>query len=449
MEDSKKRESWGSRFGFIMATAGFAIGLGNVWRFPYMVGENGGGAFLLTYVLICAVICVPLFIEEVSLGRKMQLNPVSGMRKATKKGSPWVLIGWFGSIAALLIMSYYLMIIGWIFAYLFKVALGTFNGASAAEISNIFDTLVSSPIEVFMYTIPPAIILGLIVTRGLKDGVEKACKIMMPTLFIMLIILAIRSITLPGAWEGIQWYFTPDFSKINSSTILAALGQAFFSVGIGMAAAFMYGSYLKPKESDIPKDGILVILFDMLIAIIAGLVIFPALFAFKMMPDAGPGLIFLTMPKLFAQLPGGNFFGAIFFFLLILASFSTGVGFIEALASTTSELCNIKRKKAVWVTIGVMLILGIPSILSQGPWAHVLIFGKNIFDLVDYISGNVLLTSGALLLSLYTAFVWKFENFMEDTNMGASNFKISKSWKVLVCYVIPVVVTIILITGLV
>lgn len=385
LQEGKERESWGSIFGFVMATAGFVIGLGNIWRLPYKVGMNGGGAFLLVYIVICAVICVPLFMAEVSLGRKTQLNPVSGMRKITKKGS------------------------------------------------FVYDTT-SSNIRINR-------------TRGLKDGVEKACKIMMPALFIMLILLAIRSITLPGAIEGLKWYFTPDFSKINGSTVLAALGQAFFSVGIGMAAAFTYGSYLNPKNSAVPIDGILVVIFDTLIAIVAGLVIFPALFAFKMVPDAGPGLIFLTMPKLFSQLPGGNLVGGIFFLLLILASLSTGVGYIESLSSTTSELCNINRKKAVWATIAVILILGIPSVLSQGPWANILVFGKNFFDLTDYISGNILLTAGALLLSLYTAYVWKFENFMEETNIGSSGFKIAKWWKPIVCYLIPVAVAIILITG--
>lgn len=445
---NNERESWGSRFGFIMATAGFAIGLGNIWRFPYVVGMNGGGAFLLIYVIICAVICVPLFMAEVSLGRKSQMNPISGMRKLTKKGSPWVLIGWFGSIAALLIMSYYLMIIGWIFSYIFKVGLGSFNGASTEQITDIYNGLVSNPVEVILFTIPPAVILGLIVTRGLKNGVEKACKIMMPALFIMLLLLAIRSITLPGATAGLKWYLTPDFSKINSSTVLAALGQAFFSVGIGMAAAFTYGSYLSPKSSNIPNDGILVVIFDSLIAIVAGLVIFPALFAFDMVPDAGPGLIFLTMPKLFSQLPGGNLFGVVFFFLLILASLSTGIGFVESLSSTAAELLNINRKKSVWMTIGVMLVLGLPSIMSQGPWANVMVFGKNFFDLTDYISGNILLTSGALLLSIYTAYIWKFEGYMEETNINTGKVRIPKSWKPIVCYLIPIVVSIILITGL-
>jgi NSS family neurotransmitter:Na+ symporter len=446
---NNERESWGSRFGFIMATAGFAIGLGNIWRFPYVVGMNGGGAFLLLYVIICIVICVPLFMAEVSLGRKTQLNPISGMRKLTKKGSPWVFIGWFGSIAALLIMSYYLMIIGWIFSYVIKVGMGSFNGASTEQIANIYTNLVSNPVQVILFTIPPAVLLGLIVTRGLKNGVEKACKIMMPALFIMLVLLAIRSITLPGASEGLKWYLTPDFSKITGSTVLAALGQAFFSVGIGMAAAFTYGSYLNPKSSNIPNDGILVVIFDSLIAIVAGLVIFPALFAFDMVPDAGPGLIFLTMPKLFSQLPGGNLFGVVFFFLLILASLSTGIGFVESLSSTTAELLNINKKKSVWLTIGVMLVLGFPSIMSQGPWADVLIFGKNFFDLTDFISGNILLTAGALLLSLYTAYVWKFEGYMEDTNINTGKIKISKWWKPIVCYLIPVVVFIFLITGLI
>ncbi|MCF6464439.1 sodium-dependent transporter [Clostridium sp. Cult2] len=445
--NQQSRESWGSRFGFIMATAGFSIGLGNIWRFPYLVGMNGGGAFLLVYIVICVLICIPLFLQELSLGRKSQLEPVTGMRKVSKKGSIWVLIGWFGSIAALLIMSYYIMLIGWIFAYFVKMVLGEFNGATANDIVNIYVNFTSNPLKVLMYIIPPAIILGIIVTRGLQQGVEKASKIMMPALFLMLGFLAIRSITLPGAIEGLKWYLTPDISKINGSTILAALGQAFFSVGIGMAAGFTYGSYLKP-ESDLPSDGITVIFFDTLIAFTAGLVIFPALFAFDISPEVGPSLIFKTMPYLFLHVPAGNFFGSLFFFLLVIAAFTTGMAYIETLSATMSALWKIEKKKAVWILIVVIIILAIPSVLSQGPWSHILIINKDIFDFTDYISGNIILTAGALLLSIYTAKVWKFEGFREETNIGAKKFMIPMWWKPFVVYLIPIAVAIILITGM-
>ena len=224
------REQWGSRFGFIMATAGFAIGLGNIWRFPYVAGMNGGGAFLLIYITLCVVICAPLFIGEMALGRKTRLNPISGMRKLSRKGSPWVLFGWFGIVAAILIMSYYLMITGWIFAYLSKTIGGAFTNSSVEKINNTFQVFTANPLEVIFYTLIPIVILGIIVIKGVKEGVEPATKLMMPLLFLCLIGLAIYSLFLPGAIEGVKWYLMPDFTQVNSGMILAALGQAFFSV---------------------------------------------------------------------------------------------------------------------------------------------------------------------------------------------------------------------------
>ena len=451
----KQRENWGSRFGFIMATAGFAIGLGNIWRFPYMVGTNGGGAFLMIYLLICATICVPLFIAEVSLGRKTKLNPIQGMRKLTKKGSPWVLIGWLGAIACILLMSYYLMVIGWMAAYFIKALTGVFNGATPEQTAAIFDNFVSNPMEVGAYTLGIVVILGLIVTRGLKNGVEKACKFMLPALMVMLVILAVRSLTMTPqvegamtAMDGLKWYVTPDFSKINGGVILAALGQAFFSIGIGIACAFVYGSYLRP-DSDLPADASIVIFLDTFIAVMAGLVIFPALFCFGMDPQAGPGLLFKTMPVIFGSLPGGTIWAAMFFFLVVLAGLTSGMGYLEAPAATFAEVCGISRAKAVWTILAIMFVLGIPSILSQGPWADVKFFGKNFFDLADYISGNVMMPIDALLVALYTAFVWKFKGFKDDSNIGSTGaIRITNAWKPLVVVVVPLAVFIIMVNAI-
>lgn len=450
----QKRESWGSRFGFIMATAGFAIGLGNIWRFPYMVGTNGGGAFLVVYLAICFTICVPLFIAEISLGRKTRLNPIQGMQKLTHKGSPWVMIGWIGAIACILLMSYYLMVIGWMAAYFVKALTGVFAGVTPEQTSVMYDTFVSDPMQVGAYTLGVVVVLGVIVTRGLKDGVEKACKWMLPALMIMLLILAVKSLMMSpqvegaaGAMAGLKWYVTPDFSKINGGVVLAALGQAFFSIGIGIACAFVYGSYLAP-DSDLPADATIVIALDTGIAVVAGLVIFPALFCFGMDPQAGPGLLFKTMPVIFGQLPGGSIFASMFFFLVVLAGLTSGMGYLEAPAATFSELFGISRKKSVWGILAIMYILGIPSILSQGPWSHILIFGKNFFDLADYISGNVMMPVDALLIALYTAFVWKFANFKDESNVGAKTFRIANSWKPLVVAVVPVAVFIIMVTAI-
>lgn len=281
-----QRGKWGSRFGYIMAAAGFSIGLGNIWRFPYLVGTNGGGAFVLVYLIICLVIGIPLFYMEVGLGRKTQLNPVEGMRSLTKKGSGWVSFGWLGIVAAFLILSYYFQIMGWIVGYLYKVVTNQFAGLNADGFTKLFNDFIQNPYELTIFTIISLLVVGFISSRALNKGLEKACKFMMPTLFIMLVILAIRSLTLDGAMEGLKWYLSVDFSKITMQTLLTALGQAFFSIGIASGGAFIYGSYLN-KDSDIPIDGISVITFDLLAALIAGVVIFPAIFALGLKVDSG------------------------------------------------------------------------------------------------------------------------------------------------------------------
>lgn len=445
----KSRESWGSRFGFIMSTIGFAIGLGAVWRFPYMVGVNGGGAFLLVYVLISIVIGIPLFIAEMGLGRKTHLNPVEGMRKLTKKGSLWVGIGWIGVIASLLIMSYYIVVIGWMLAYLLKMATGAFAGSSIDEVSNVYTSFISNPMQGVIFTLLIVIILGVIVTRGLKDGIENCCKYLMPALFVILIILAIRSIMLPGAIEGIKWYITPDFSKITPQVVLAALGQAFFAIGIGVAAAFVYGSYLDDKKSNIPGDATIIVLSNTMIAIVAGFIIFPAIFSFGMSPAAGPGLTFVTMPNLFSQMSGGVIFGTAFFFLVIIAGITSGIGYLEAIVCTISEVFKLERKKAVWSTLLVIFTLSIPCILANGPWSEITILGRNFFDLADFISGNVLMPLGALMISLYTAYKWKYENYMDEVNIGAGKVRVYKFMKPIVIYLIPIAVLIIMVIGLI
>ena len=445
----KKRESWGSRFGFIMATAGFAIGLGAIWRFPYMVGVNGGGAFLIVYILISAIIGIPLFIAEVGLGRKTQLSLILGMRKLTKKGSPWVGIGWLGALGSLVIMSYYVMILGWMLAYCVKMITGQFNGQSVEQISSIYSNFISNPSQVIFFTLIMVIVLGIIVNKGLKNGIETSCKYLMPALLVILVILAIRSLILPGAFEGVKWYLTPDFSKINGQVILAALGQAFFAIGIGVAAAFVYGSYLDKKNSNVPSDASIIVIVNTLIAIIAGLVIFPAIFSFGMSPSEGPGLTFITMPNLFSKMAGGQIFGIAFFTLVIIAGITSGIGYLEAIACTVGEAFNINRKKAIWGTLALIFLLSIPCILSQGPWADFKILGRNIFDFMDWLSGNILMPLGALLISIYTAYKWKFENYKDEINIGTKRFKIQKWWKPIIVYVIPVAVAIIMITGLI
>ncbi len=442
-----ERGQWGSRFGYIMAAAGFSIGLGNIWRFPYLVGVNGGGAFVLVYILICILIGIPLFYMEVSLGRKTQLNPVKGMRSLTKKGSPWVAFGWLGVLAAFLILTYYFQIMGWVIAYLVKMITGQLSlGNNPEAYKAIYDGLMANPVELTIYTLVGMIAVGIISAKGLNSGLEKACKFMMPALFIMLVLLAIRSLTLPGAFEGVKWYLSVDFSKITPDVLLTALGQAFFSIGIASGGAFIYGSYLQ-KDSNIPVDGLSVVAFDLIAALIAGFVIFPAVFARGLEVDSGSGLLFITMSNLFSQIPLGRLFGSIFFLLILFAALSSGLGYLEPVSITISELANKSRAKSVWISLIAIFVVGFPAIMAQGPWSTIKVLGRNFFDLADYISGNIMMPLGAIVLIFFVLFKWKFSGFQEEVNTGANKFKVTNIWKPVAMVLIPVSLVIIFVTG--
>lgn len=437
MEKMDKRESWGSRFGFIMTTVGFSVGLGNIWRFPYLAGTNGGGAFVFIYLLICILIGIPLFTMEISIGRKTQLNPVQGMRSITKKGSPWVSFGWLGVLAAFIILTYYIQIMGWIVSYFVKLISGQLSGLTTAGYEGVFTDLMANTLELTIVTLICTLIIGFISAQGLEKGLERACKIMLPALFGMLIILAIRSLTLEGSMEGLKWYLAVDFSKVTGNTVIAALGQAFFSIGIASGGAFIYGSYLS-KDGNIPGDGTLIVGLDTLVAIIAGLVMFPAIFALGLSPDSGPSLLFVTMSNLFDKIPLGGFFGALFFLLVFFAALSSALGYLEPIVMTVSEIGNIGRKKSVWICLAAIFIIGYSTILGNGPWSHILIGGMNLFDFADYLSGNIMMPLGAIVLSLYTALVWKFENYQKEANIGASGLRVFDWWKVLINFLVPV-----------
>jgi NSS family neurotransmitter:Na+ symporter len=352
-------------------------------------------------------------------------------------------------------MSYYMVIIGWMLAYIVKSLSGAFNGTGPAETKAMYEAFVASPVQQAGYTLVVVAALGLTVTRGLKDGVEKACKWLLPILGIMLVVLAIRSMTMTPqvegaktAYEGFLWYITPDFTKITPQAVLAALGQSFFSIGIGIATAIVYGSYLKP-DSDIPVDACWVVSMDTGFAFIAGLVIFPALFCYGMSPNSGPSLVFETMPIIFGQMTGGALWGALFFFLASIAGFTSGIGYLEAPVASFAEYFGMSRKKSTWGVLAVMFVLGIPSILSLSTWGDYKVMGKSIFDFADYLSGNIMMPVDALLVAIYTAFVWKFENYRDENNVGASGaIRVAGWWKYLISYLIPVALAAILVMGL-
>ena len=443
------REQWSGRIGFILATAGFSVGLGNIWRFPYLAGENGGGAFLLVYVVFAILIGIPLLTAEISLGRKTQLTPIAGMARLTgSKKSPWSLIGWFGVAASTLITAYYVMIIAWVAAYFVMLVSGGGNlGQTPEETRAVFDAFVATPGPVIGYAALFIFLIAFVVSRGVAKGIERYAKFLMPLLTVLLLALAIRAMTLPGAGAGLAWYLTPDFSALSGSSFLVALGQAFFSIGIGMAAAFGLGSYLNPRDTDVPGNASLVVALDTGVAVVAGLVLFPALFAFGMDPDQGAGLLFVTMTALFQQMPGGMAFGAAFFFLMLVAGFTSQVAVFEILVASVMDSLGLTRGRAVVLCAVVGFIIGVPVILSQGPWSHMHILGMNFFDFADTVSSDYLLGAGGLLISLYVVSKWGWSRFREETNQGAGRVKVSAAWGPLIRFIIPVSVALVMLGG--
>ena len=442
------REHWTSRIGFILATAGFSVGLGNIWRFPYLAGENGGGAFLLVYVVFAILIGIPLMTAEITLGRTTQLTPVAGMGRLTgSKTSPWNLIGWCGIASAVLITSYYIMVIAWMTAYFVILVGGGSMGQTPDETRVAFDGFISNPGPVFGYALLVTFLVAFVVSRGVAKGIERYARFLMPLLVLILLALAVRAMTLPGAGAGFLWYLTPDFSALRPSSYLAALGQAFFSIGIGMAAAFGLGSYLDRRDSDVPGNAAMVVAFDTGVAVVAGLVLFPALFAFGMNPDQGAGLLFITMTSLFQQMPGGAVFGAAFFFLMIIAGFTSQVALFEILVASLVDSRGMSRGKAVLACAVGSFVVGVPVILSQGPWSDIHIFGMNFFDFADTVSSDYMLAAGGLLISLYIVSQWGWKRFQEEANRGAGRVRASAAWRFLFRFIIPVAVAIVLLGG--
>jgi len=443
-----ERESWGSQLGFILAAIGFSVGLGNIWRFPYLTGRNGGGAFLFVYVLLAAVIGVPLFTAEISLGRKAQKTPLVGLRDLVGPRSGWRLIGWLGIGAALLILSYYQLIMGWIAAYLARSFGAGFTETDPARLAATFEAFTGRPGAVLAYTAAVMGVLGLIVGRGVQAGVERAGRILIPVLFFFLVLLSVVSLTFDGAAAGLVWYLKPDFSAIDGEMALAALGQVFYSIGVGMAGAFVYGSYLDPTRSDVPGSAAKIVAFDTLAAVLAGLVIFPALFAFGLEPDSGPGLIFVTMSALFARLPGGDLAAGLFFFLVFIAGATSGLALLEALAATAMDSFGWPRRRSLWTVLAGVYTVGIIIALGFGPWSAVRLFGRGLFDLADYVSGNVFLTLGGFLLSLYVATSWGFERFRDETNRGAGRLRVTTAWGPVMRWLAPIAVGLVVLAGL-
>jgi NSS family neurotransmitter:Na+ symporter len=443
---SADREQWGSRLGFILAAAGSAIGLGNIWRFPYVTADNGGGAFVVVYLVCIALICVPYLFAELALGRNSQKNPV-GAIAAIKKGTPWVLVGGLCVLTGVFILSYYGVVAGWALGYIFKAFI-----APATESGAYFSSFVADATTVIPLAATFMLITILVVYGGVEQGIERWAKVLMPLLLVLILVVIFRAVTLPGASKGLEFYLNPDFSKIDGTVILAALGQAFFSLSLGMGAMITYGSYL-PKRENLLVSGGYVALFDTAIALLAGLMIFPALFAMGKQPESGgPALIFVVLPEVFATMPLGSFVSTVFFILLSIAALTSMVSLLEVVVSYFVDETSWSRAKSVWVVGGFTFVAGLPSALSQGGSEflsnQISLFGQTGFlSIMDYIWGNISLALGALLISIFVGWIWGTGQAIEELQQGAGDTFTGTPvavWSAFLKYVCPVVIAAIL-----
>lgn len=464
MSEPAARGQWGSRVGFLLAAAGSAIGLGNIWRFTYIMGENGGAAFILVYVVCIVLIGAPVFLAELVIGRHTQLNPV-GAFEALKPGTAWKWVGGLGVLAGALLLSFYSVVAGWVMAYALRAPMGTISAlASPEESGAYFGALSSSTAQSLTFHALFMIVTMVIVARGIKGGIERASKIMMPILFLLLAVLVVRGILLPGAGAGIEFMLRPDFSALNPTVVLISMGHAFFTLSVGMGAMITYGSYLSP-DNDLPTSSLQVAFMDTLIAIAAGFAIFPALFAFGMEPTEGPGLVFVTLPVVFHQMPGGTLFASMFFALFLMAALTSSISLLEVVAAYFIDDLRWSRGTAVMILGGAIFLMGIPAALAMGPWGgwsiasmlggtagegvlgSVGIFQLNWFDLISHIVSDYMLPIGGFFVCLFVGWYWDRRAVEAEAALGSSGFGAMNLWINLLRWVGPLVIGEVLVLG--
>ncbi len=437
--EQPSRGAWSSRLGFILAASGSAIGLGNIWRYPYIVGQNGGAAFVLVYLGCVLFIGVSVLIAEIALGRRTSLNPV-GAFKSLSSSPLWPAVGYLGVITGICILSFYLVVAGWTLGYIVKEAMHNVGS---------FGAFIQDPSAEIGYFTAFLLLTTFVVLGGVEKGIERWSKILMPLLFLILAGLVVFSLSLEGAGKGVEFYLQPDFSKIHGSTVLAALGQAFFSLSLGMGTMITYGSYLSKSES-IPFSATSVAIADTLIAFLAGLVTFPALFSAGMDPAAGPGLVFNVLPTIFEKMPAGAAVGVFFFILLAIAALTSTVSLLEVPVAFFVDQKKWSRKKAVWVVTAITFVLGLPSTLSQGTvdfFSNISFLGNTgMLDIMNFVFGSLSLTIGGLFICLFVGWVWGTQKASDEVKLGASasvGWYVSL-WQILIKFVCPVIIVLVL-----
>lgn len=442
-----QRDTFSSKFGIIAAAAGSAIGLGNIWKFPYVTGIYGGSAFIIVYLLCIAVIGFPVMYSEFIIGRKGQRNAIGAFKKIAP-GTPWFLTGWMGVASAFMILSFYGVVAGWTLDYIVKSVGNKFVGMTPDAIGGVFGGFISGTWMPLMWQVIFMVITGWIVIAGVKDGIEKYAKFLMPLLLVLIIILDIRAVTLPGAGAGLSFLFKPDFSKITGESILVALGHAFFSLSLGMGTMITYGSYISKKEN-LGTTAIQVTIADTLIALLAGLAIFPAVFAFGIEPGVGPGLVFVTLPNVFQMMPGGYIFSILFFVLLAVAALTSSISILEVVVAYFVEDLRLSRKKATAIATVAITLVGVLCSLSMGVMSDVKFFGLNFFDLMDWTSANLLLPVGGLLITAFVAWYMGKENAKQEaSNEGEIEIPYFGLFIFLAKFIAPIAIAIVFLNGI-
>ena len=411
------RDVFSSKFGVIAAAAGSAVGLGNIWKFPYITGVYGGGAFLFVYLGFILLIGLPIMLSEFTIGRKSKSNAFGAFKKLAP-GSPWKFVGMLGVAAAFMILAFYGVVAGWSIDYVVKALSDSFASKSPGELETMFFDFTELPVTPILYQLIFMVLTMGIVIIGVKDGIEKYAKFLMPLLVVIIIVLGVRAVTLEGASEGLKFLFYPDFSKLTAEGILSALGHAFFSLSLGMGTLITYGSYIN-DTNNLTKTAVQVTLADTLIAILAGVAIFPAVFAFGIEPDKGAGLVFITLPNVFQQMPGGYFFSILFFLLLTVAALTSSISILEVVVAYFREELNLKRKMSTVLATILIAIVGVFCSLSMGVLKEYTAFGLNFFDLLDWISANLLLPLGGLFISLFVGWYLGRKKIEEELAKGA------------------------------
>ncbi len=434
---SHTRATLGGKLSAVLVAAGSSVGLGNIWRFPYVAGDNGGGAFLVIYILCVILMGLPLMIAEFSVGRASHLNAVGAYRALDRR---WSFLGYNGVLAAFLILGFYFVVSGWTAEYMVHSVTGSLaQYTTAAEYESVFTNFISNPWRPILYTVLFALATHFVIALGVQKGIERSAKVLMPLLFVVLITLSIHSLLMPGGGEGLRFFFQPDFSKVTPSTVLVALGQAFFSLSIGIGTMVTYASYFKP-ETNLRHTALNVTILDTLVAVLAGVVIFPAVFSVGIEPSSGPSLVFITLPSIFNGMPLSMVWSTVFFLLLVVAALTSTISLHEVITAYLHEEWHMSRRAAAWTTTAATTLLGAVASLSVGVWSGWKPFGLTLFDLLDYVTANILLPVGGLFTCIFVG--WKLDQqVLKDqiTNNGTLKFRIYTLFIVLLRYFCPLV----------